>query len=80
VCIATNGDPAMAVGKMGFSHFPKKKKKKKKSIVLYIRMHCADVMDIVAKIVNSVHARSVGEDFSEFTKTKMGLSTNTCFV
>jgi len=63
VCIATNGDPAMAVGKMGFLHFAKKKK----SIVLYIRMHCADVMDIVAKTVTSVHARSVGEDFSEFS-------------
>lgn len=53
----------MAVGKMGFLHFAKKKK----SIVLYIRMHCADVMDIVAKTVTSVHARSVGEDFSEFS-------------
>jgi len=75
VCIATNGDPAMAVGKMGFLHFAKKK-----SIVLYIRMHCTDVMDIVAKIVNSVRARSVGEDFSEFSWTKIGLSMKNCFV
>jgi hypothetical protein len=41
-------------------------------------MHCADVTDIVAKIVNSVHAKSLEEDFSEFSWTKMGLSMKTC--
>ena len=52
------------VRKMGFlhaahSHPPQKIMIPQQSFVLYIRMHCADVTDIIAKIVNSVHARSL---------------------
>ena len=82
MCTATNGASAMASKKNEFlAIWRKKKMLLQQSIVLYIRMHCADVTDITAKIVNSVHARSLGEHLSEFSWKKMGLSTeNFCCI